>query len=266
MMRHLDEGSLQELLDGELDGSADEQAQRHLRGCPECASRFESARASVSLLGTALALLDPIETGAASRPPMMPATSDLRTHAWRGPAPLRAAALILVFAAAASATIPGAPVREWLASRFEESPARGARMERAEQSTLEAPPPPPPAAALGAGDEAGVSVEPSDGRIRILLVDPSPELQIRAVISDLQRGGVFARGGADNARFRTAAGTIEVIGAGPGEMRVEIPATAISATIEVDGRVYLVKEGGRLRLAGPAEEAAETEVVFRVRP
>jgi anti-sigma factor RsiW len=253
---HLGEGALQALLDGELSDFEGSQVRRHLAGCDACASSYEQMKEANAALTAALALL---ETPGRARPPLVRPGKAAR--AWGRSALPRAAAVLLVgFAAAASATIPGSPVREWLAARVEPPTLAVAvpdeRSVQAEATAL----------AVETAAEWGVSVEPAAGRVRVVLTDPSPELQVRALLASGSSAGVFATGDQAGTRFSTGAGTIEVIGAGAGEMRIEIPRSARSASIEVDGRTYLVKEGDQLRLAIDPSSRADAEIVFRVQP
>jgi hypothetical protein len=45
-------------------------------------------------------------------------------------------------------------------------------------------------------------------------------------------------------------------------LRVEIPRGTTLASLEVNGRMYLVKEGDRLDLPGPSGDRTETEIRF----
>jgi hypothetical protein len=114
--------------------------------------------------------------------------------------------------------------------------------------------------------ESGVSVEPSEGALRIVLSQAAPDVEITARLVDSDRGSVLAFGAAAEARFSAAAGTIEVIGVSGGELKVDIPRSVASATIVIDGRTYLTKDGEALRATGALRDSVSTEVVFRVQP
>ena len=67
-------------------------------------------------------------------------------------------------------------------------------------------------------------------------------------------------------RFHTVqspACRIEVLGAGPGELVVTLPADAEAAFVEVNGRVLAAKEGGELRSLAPRVAGSAAEPVFR---
>jgi hypothetical protein len=100
-----------------------------------------------------------------------------------------------------------------------------------------------------AGASSGVSIRPDAGVVRVVLTGASPKLRVTARLVDADRAGVLARGKAlSGGRFRTAPGRIEVVGAGEGEFEVEIPRDARAATVQVNGHVYVVKDGDSLRV------------------
>ncbi|MQA91797.1 MAG: hypothetical protein GEU90_16505 [Gemmatimonas sp.] len=259
MMVHLEEGALQALLDGELDREGTREAEHHLVSCAECGLRLADLQNASAVLSAALGHLDTRLVLSVSPGPLT-APPSIRRRRW-STAPLRRAVVLLVTgAAAASATIPGSPVRRWIGERLALTPAPTAFEVSPD---VESPAPelasePPP--------ESGVSVEPIDGRLRIVFDDAAPGLQVRVRLADSPRGGVFAIGDATAARFQTAPGLIEVLAAGAGEVRVEIPRSAASASVIIDGRPYLVKEGDALRLEAPARDSSATEVLFEVDP
>lgn len=252
---HPDEGTLQAFLDDELTVEERRAVEEHLPGCEECRREAARLRVAAADLGAALSLLDvPVPRTAAPPRPAPP-----RRAATFAALP-RAAVLLLGFAAAASATLPGSPVRAWVTGLFESAAPPPA------PTVLSAPAPGPVEAPVAAPPvEAGVSVEPVDGQVRVVLRDASPDLVVRAVLTDGGRAGAYATGAAADARFGTGPGRIEVAGAGEGVLRVEIPRAARAATIEVNGALYWTKEGDQLRLAVPAGDSAGAEVTFPVR-
>lgn len=263
-MTHVDEGVLQALADGELAGDERRFADRHLDACPVCRAELEGLRSASRDLAGALSLLDHRVPRARDYILAQPRKRPEPPRAWKrsGWGLARAAGLVLGFAAAASATIPGSPVRGWLDGLL--APER-------QTVALSEPAAPEVAATTRAAAvaeeapvEAGISVLPSQGEVRIVLRDASPELVVRAVLVDLPRAGVFARGEAASARFSTGEGRIEVDGAGPGELRIELPREAYNASVVVNGTPYLTKQGDQLRLAVPAQDSAATEVTFKV--
>lgn len=256
-MMHPDEGALQALLDDELAPAERAALERHLAGCAACGGELAALRSARAALAGALARLD-------RPPPSEWARQRVQQRAGRRPAGVRgavvlrrAALLVLGSAAVLSATVPGSPVRAWLFGAPERAELARARAGDAEPTSL-------PAAAPAA--PAGVSLRPAGGRVRVVLTAPAPGIRVRMRLHDGERLGVWAAGAAATARFRTAADRVEVAGAGPGELRIEVPRAAQRFVLEVDGRVYLVKEGEQLRFAGPVADTAGPEIVFEVRP
>ena len=104
------------------------------------------------------------------------------------------------------------------------------------------------------------------GERTIEVTSKRPGLEVQALLTDENRGGIYSIDGNEDIRFDSRAGLVEAIGATRGRLRVEIPQTATSAVVEVNGRVYLTKIGGELRLALSPEQSAGTEITFEVQP
>jgi len=245
--RHLGEGTLQALLDGALPPGERSAAEAHLAGCGECAAAGRELRA---LNERASALL---ATGDVPAPVAQAQMSLRARRARRGQwgdarrALLRAAVLVLGLAGVAAAAVPGSPVRDWI-----EDAVLPAKKETLAPGVGRAPAPPPREAVPGS--PTGVSIRPDAGAVRVVLSGASPRLQVTARLVDGDRAGVLVRGRAmQGARFRTGPGRIEVVGAGPGEIEVEIPRAARAAALEVNGRVLVAKDGDSLRVLAPAE-------------
>lgn len=260
-MTHLGEGTLQELLDGELAPAPRAEADAHLASCRACADLLAELR---TLNARTSALLGMVEAA----PPMIAAQAHFARHrrnadAAAGAGALaharralpRAAVLVLAVAgAAAAAVVPGSPVREWV--------ERVAVQPRAAEPALPAPAPSPAPAAPAVAPKA-VSILPEDGKVRIAVTGSSAELRVRARLADEAHAQVTATGAAASARFRTAPGRIEIVGAGPGEVVVDLPRGARAAFVEVNGRVVAAKEGGALRSLAPRVAGSDEEPVFR---
>ena len=254
-MKHLDEGILQALADGELDGGERRAAEVHLAGCGACAAEQAALRVDHATLGAALARAD-------VAPPTAAAQMSLRRKRaaaqWAGQgrrALLRAAVLVVALGGVAFAAVPGSPLRSWIAGDAP-APARG------ELPALKPRTAPAPVAHAPA---AGVSILPDGGAVRVVLNGAARGLLVRARLSGGELAEVSASGAAAAARFRTAPGRIEVLGAGAGEIRIDLPRAAEAAVVEVDGRVYVAKEGAELRVTTPgAPSATAPEAEFRV--
>lgn len=254
MIEHLNEGTLQALLDGELDRGEAESARRHLAGCVACEAEYGVLRGGSLVFATAVSDLDaPARSTGGS---FVPRTRVPRRFTFFGVALQRAAIIVVGFTAvaAAAAAMPGSPIRDWLVETL--GPLREGVLD--ERAAVPAPPAPELA-------RSGVSVSPDEGRLRIVIVRPAPELRIRATITESPRGGAYATGEAASARFATGLGLVEVIDARGGELLLEIPAGATSATVELDGRLYLTKDGDQLRLLVASGDTSGAEVRFQPR-
>ena len=260
-MTHVDEGTLQAYLDGELGAAERSGLMRHVASCGSCSGALEELRAAALELSLALGHLEPaapagtayaaVRQAAAHRPvSIMPAAGTAR-YARRALA--RAAILVLGLAAAASAAIPGSPLREWLLSTLRDM--------RAEETTAPAVRTP---AVPAAERMAGLAVAPVNGVVRISVTGAAKECQIRVRLVEAEVASVYAIGAAADARFESGAGRVEVIGAGPGEVRIDLPASAQNAVVEVDGRAVASSAGGELRVLAPAADTSAAELVFRI--
>lgn len=252
ILQHVDEGELQSLIDGELDAPAADRVEAHLTECGACRAEVDSLQQASMALSGALRELD--RPAVAVPPFRAPAARPAAMAGGWGALP-RAAVLVLGLAGAASAAIPGSPVRAWVES------LAGERAAETPAAVAEGP---GPERAI-AGPEAGVSVAPEAGTVRVVLNDVAADVLVTAVLTDGPRAGVYATGAAAEARFTTGRGRIDAVGAASGTLRVEIPRDAVSATVIVNGRTYVVKDGDRLRGGGPDAETAGDEVTFRMR-
>lgn len=245
--RHLGEGTLQALIDGELSPPERAQAETHLAACPACAAGLRELRGVHERVTSLLA-------GGDVAAPVAQAQMSLRARRLRArpavnwpQALLRAAILVLGLAGVAAAAVPGSPVREWITQNVLPHPRPHQRPRL--HPVVQAPPPArPPAEAT-----SGVSIRTEKDVVRVVLTGASPRLEIVARLVDGDRAGVVARGPhSASRRFRTSPGRIEVIGAGAGALEVNLPRSAGRAVVEVNGRVYVTKQGESLVLLPPA--------------
>lgn len=261
---HLDEGVLQALADGELEVGDTRHAESHLAGCLVCRREMDGLQEASRTLSGALRMMDraPAANAAPAAAPRRPA-QPRPVPARGGWSALPRAAVIVLglgLAAAASATVPGSPVRAWMESLLGGGADTGAPAAVA-PSTSEAP----AQSAEQAPAEAGVSITAAGGAVRVVVSDAAPGLEVRAILTDGDRAGVFGSGAASDARFTTGPGRIDVSGASGGILRVEIPRGAGSATVVINGEVRVTKEGAVLRAAPAAGSASGTEVSYTVR-
>ena len=83
--------------------------------------------------------------------------------------------------------------------------------------------------------------------------------EVRVILVDGDRAAIF---GPEGTHFLTEAGRIEAL-APAGGIRVELPREASTATVVVNGEVYLRKIGERLEILGPVQDSAAAEIRFR---
>jgi anti-sigma factor RsiW len=262
-MSHAAEGSLQAYLDGEVDGPAAAGLRAHLAACAECASELELLRVAGVRTHQALALLDSdapvpmlraraaIAVGERAR---RPRGAVLRLGGW-GIA--KAAMLVLVLAGAGAAAIPD--VRR----AFEATFARVAELfgaSRTAEITPEAPldvSRPEPAVL----EVRQAFVQPVAGRVRVLLPAQAPGVEVTVRLIDGNRASVETAS-TGQVRFVSSTGRLEVFGVEGGSITIGVPRMIDNATVEVDGRVRVIKEGNQLVLSGPATAERGSELRF----
>lgn len=255
---HLDEGMLQALADGELEAADTRRVEGHLTGCLVCRREMEELLEASRALREALRLLDRTPAGdAAPARAGAPAARRTAVGGWRALPRAAVVVLGLGLAAAASAAVPGSPVRAWMESLLQGGAAGGAvTAPQAEQPTV---------AAEQAPVEAGVSITLGGGALRVVVADAAPGLVVRAVLTDGERAGVYASGAASDARFTTGAGMISISGPSGGTLRVEIPRGSGPASVEVNGEVRVTKEGDLLRVPAGAAAVSGEAITYTVR-
>lgn len=249
-MPHYAEHELLSYLDDELPRAERQAVARHLDLCDECVSKYRGLRLAAERLTVALQLID-------RPPPQLEAAALLGKKESRGrliwayPALAKAAVLLLAIGGASAAAIPGSPLRSWVGTAWTE--ARSFLGIGSDPSAEPARPEAVPSAT------SRVSVAPLAGRVRVNIVDPSPETLVRVRLVDESQATVSAPG----ARYRTGAGWIEVHDPGPAEIVIELPRSATTATIEVNGRPAAVKLGSNLQRVGAPSEGSGSELLFR---
>ncbi|HET6229630.1 MAG TPA: anti-sigma factor [Longimicrobiaceae bacterium] len=254
-MMHAGEGTLQALLDGELPATERAEVERHLAECAACSAELRALRALELRFAAALAR-DPVH--ARTEAALGSVRARRAPSRWAGDARralLKAAVLVLGVAGAAAAAVPGSPVRRWIGSiaapRVVEKPAAPAA---------------PAVSAPRARPPAGVSILPDGGAVRVVLTASDPALRVRTRVSEESMVEVRASGEAAAGRFRTGPGRIEVVGAGPGEIVVDLPRSLQTAVVEANGRVLVSREKGRQRVLAAAVESSANEQLFRAGP
>ncbi len=284
-MSHLDDGRLRALIDEEL-GDADAGAvQLHLEDCDACRQRMVELEGRATLVAQALGQLDTAAPTAGARAavlervgssprekpvgPTRPvasvehAESKGRARALRTPF-ARAAILVLFLGTGVVTALPASPVRGWIAAGW----ARAADLFDSPDDagtpagpTEEATPIPDGGVGTQSSASAGVRLDAAGEEISIVLrgIGAGTLIVVRLVPGG--EAGAFAD---DPATFRTAEGRIEVIGAAD-RVFVDLPQDAAAASIEVNGGIYLRKEGDRIDVTGPIEARTTEEIHLRVR-
>ena len=176
---------------------------------------------------------------------------------------LKAAAVILLLAGAASAAVPDSPVRKL---------ARSAAQRIQQLFRSETPPAPVPAPVAAKPPlEQQEPVYPfryllpaADSRVRIVV--RSAAAGARVVVRLTARDSVIVRSLSDRdaVTFNRGPGRIEVSQVSTGVL-IELPRSVMGASVEVDGQSYYVKDGTEIRVLGPVSEKAGDEVTFQTR-
>jgi hypothetical protein len=239
-MSHFTEGVLQAYLDNEVTADARAHVSAHVSGCTACAARLQELRDFNATFSSALQVADVRAIPAAALAELQVRAN---RHAWadrwtRSRSALLRAALFVIGITAVTAV--GAQVWETLQKR-EDQPTQPAQAPVVE----EVPPP-------------RFAITPKDGRVRVILQGLTSGTNIHVHLTDEEKPGVYVVG---EKKFRTAAGEIEVIG-GSGDVRVFLPRTLVAASVEVDGRVFVTKDGENLRFLGGAAERIGNELIF----
>lgn len=264
----------------EPESTASRRTAAHLRDCAACRAEVTRIRERRAQLRAATTIVPPpqaweriLARREAGEEVILPSgpipLAAPETETGRRGSILRRAAVLLVgVAGIASATVPGSPVRAWLADVFTpvpaEAPAPPSAAESADSAAVaDSADPVPPAVR---GPEAGIAVLPNAGEVRVVVTDADPALRIRVRLTDTGRAEVRGRGAAAEAAFASGRGRITVRGAAAdGELEVLLPRSAARASLTVDGRRYVALEGGRMTVLVPADSSG-AEIVFPGRP
>ncbi len=283
-MTHLDDGRLRAMMDDELSDSDASSVRLHLEDCNPCVTRLAELEERSALVARALTQLDTAAppTGAhsavlerieASRPSRAsrptrhdtraePPRSDGRGRFSRTPF-ARAAMLTLFLGASVATALPASPVRGWIASGW----ARAVDLFSSPENALTPVSPPEYGGPISNGDVGdqdgvlpGVRVDITGDEISVVLrgIDSGTTIVVRMVPG--REAGASA---GDPATFRTAEGRIEVLNAA-GVVFVDLPQEATSASIEVNGGIYLRTAGERTDVTGTILLRTTDEIHLRV--
>lgn len=259
-MEHLTEAELQAWIDREVDPDERARVSRHLEDCADCRRVLGELRsASERFSGVMLRYDEDLATEAGERPRISPDVAVQgrtggrhpgRVPRWAG----RAAALVLLFgAAAAAAMVPGSPIRDLLFG----PPAEVVAPTPAPVEIRPAP--------TAVVDGARITVHPQDGVLTVRVNDFAPGTRIVVSLVERTVAVVNLPDGARNARFVVASGTLEVNGAGEldGVVRVALPRSLRTGVLEVDGNVVVRVSDGRMVTLRQVSRSGD-EAVFEV--
>lgn len=249
-MSHVEEGTLQAWIDGELRDSDLSAVESHAASCAVCLAEVRSLRDASEHTHQAISVWGDLPVADFGT------LGEIRRRARPAhrlvPAALaRAAMLLLALAGVVAAAVPGSPLRRWI------DDVRGAD-ESPDRVTDAVSPTPTPEVGPRQG---GVFVRPEAGVVTIRLVGPAPGLMVR-VVDDAEAGVVWT-GPDEGVRSRQSAGLLEVSGLPGGPVTVTIPRSALSASVVVNGRIWWEKAGPEVRIPGPAHEERGDEVLFQ---
>jgi hypothetical protein len=257
-MGHLDNGLIQALLDGEVEGTEADTLRAHLESCPECQAGAEALEGASRETDLALLLVD-----------TEPRFADVRSRvlAKRRPNSRRlfgsslslpkAASIAILLTGAAVTALPGTPVRRWMAQRWQ------ALTEFTQTDSLQGDPQetvgdqsaPSPEAGV---PETGASIPALAQGVEIWIHDLPGEAELRVLWIDGDEVWVYAGVGT---RFNGAAGRLEAFSP-PGAVRVEIPRSLRQVVVGLDGSILLRKSEGEVEIFGPVQQRTPSEIVF----
>jgi hypothetical protein len=258
LMGHVDEGTLQAWIDGELIGEDQTFVEAHVAVCATCAAELRTLRDLDLRVHEVLGSV----TGVPTPDPAILVQIHRRARS-RGVARLipaslmRAAVLLIALAGVVAAAIPGTPLRRWLEDVLAPEPDQPA--------IAPAPPSEPPVAPPAPAPLSGGSVLPSEGAVTVRLRSPASGVGIRLELTNDTRAWVQWSSANESVRSGTGTGWIEVRNVERGSVLVRIPRSVVQATLEVDGAVWWQKQGDDTVIPGPGQPLPNDTVIFAPR-
>ena len=237
-MRHIEDGSIQLLLAGELDDRETRRVREHMAECDTCARRFHAAeredREIASLMGAldhAVPEVDPDDViGRAAR-------RDRRSY-------IAAAAIVFLALAGAAAAMPGSPVRSWVAGLL-----LGSQGGQGSQT---------------AGVPGGVSVAPV-GEFELAFEVVQEAGVIRVILIDADELAVSASGGSP--RYSIGPNEVRVDNTGStADYEVSLPRSAPHISITVAGTTVLTQRDGEVMTTGDPDSSGSYSFDFEALP
>ena len=257
-MGHPDKGLIQALLDGEVPGTEAGSLRSHIDGCPECRAGAEALEGASRVLTGALLLVDTeadfVEARgrflARVRPPS-------RRPFWPSISLARAASITLLLTGAAVTSLPGSPVRRWMAQGWEA--LTGFVQTAPGHQDPAAPGPDQAAPSEEAGiPETGAGIPTSTQGTEVWIYGLPAEAELRVVWTDGDEAWVYS---GEGTRFNRVGSRLEAHSP-PGTVRVEIPRKLEQVVVGLNGSVLLRKSGGEVEILGTVRRRSSSEVVF----
>jgi hypothetical protein len=261
---HVDSGTLQALLDDEVGAQDRMSVQAHLVSCTECAAELDEMRQFAAEAHSAFAILDgyaPMLEGRIRVDPAVRLTEKRRFSRLLPASLARAAALVLLVAGAASAAIPGSPVRRFASDLVERASRILAANETPEAVQVEEPSTVP--VEIARDTTGGQAVSLADGAVRIEVYSATPGASIRVRLVNDREAWVKTFG--TPARYRSGNGWMNVYDLDEEGAVVDLPRGARVASVAVNGNLFYVYENGVGRVIGQAAETFTDGALFRAR-
>jgi len=265
-MGHPDDGLIQTLLDGEVEGTEAETLRAHLESCPECRAGVEALEEASRETARALLLIDTdprleeVKSRAQLRDRFQaPDRQRPGTHRFFGSSLSlpKAASIALLLTGAVVTALPGSPVRRWMTQGWEaltESFRTGDGQD-SPQGTSGDPTAPSPEEGI---PETGASIPSLSQGVEIWIHDLPSEAELRVLWVDGDEAWIYA---GEGTRFSREAGRLEAFGP-PGAVRVEIPRNLRHVLVGLDGNVLLRKSGDEVEILGPVQQRTPSEILF----
>jgi anti-sigma factor RsiW len=237
---HLDEETIQRLLNGELERFAESPAHLHLTQCEECRARLEAAAREEEETHALLRFADhspPAVSVEAIANRARQLQEEERARNLRRTAGMRRAAgiLLVIGLAGAAYAFPGSPLPKWL------SAAMGWIRESGSGPPVSAP---QVTSREDGGSMSGIAV-PAGKNLVIVFTSPQEEGAVKVSITE--ENDVVVRGPSGSANFTSEEEQLVIHNESSAEsFEIEIPKNAPRIEIRVGEKTIFLKEGNRL--------------------
>ena len=255
-MGHPDNGLIQALMDGEIEGEELDTLRAHIEDCPECRVREEALEEASRRAAQALPSLDAVG------PHLQEAKNRIKARKQatgfnRFFSLPKAASIALLLTAAAASALPGSPARRWITQGWQ-TLTQSTRV-RSDQENL-------PGTSEDRGaltptsdlPETGAGIPASTDGVEIWIHDLRLESKLSIIWVDGEEAWVYA---GEGTRFNRVNSRLEAF-APPGAVRVEIPRSLRQVVVGLNGSVLLRKAGGEVEILAPAQQRTPSEIVF----